>query len=60
MEAVRQCAKGRKEWGALEHTSTPSFLLGYCVFRTALPSSGGLPLGDAVEVNCKKIPSISA
>ena len=40
---------------------TPPFLLGPVLFRTALPCSGGyhlemggMPIHDAVEINCKK------
>ena len=31
------------------------FLLGLSFFRTALPLSGGLSPGDAVEVNCYRL-----
>ena len=60
VEAARQCAKDRKEWRALE-SFTPPFLLGPVYFQTALLCSGGshlerggMPLHDAVVINCKK------
>ena len=57
VEAARQCAYDRKEWRALVRP----FLLGPVFSRTALPCSGGyhmekggMPLHDAVGINCKK------
>ena len=66
VEAARQCAKDRKAWRALVHicnwmSLTLPSLLGTVFFRTALPWSGrhhmergGMPLHDAVGINCKK------
>ena len=62
VEAARRCAKDRREWRALLHVYfTRPFLLGPVFFRTALPYSGGyhmerggMPLHDAVGINCKK------
>ena len=65
VEAARQYAKDRKEWRALMHMYLNEFhsaiLLDPVFFRTALPCSGcyhmergGMPLHDAVGINCKK------
>ena len=66
VEAARQCTKDRKEWRAQVHVYINEFhatiLLGPVFFRTALPCSGGchqecggMPLHDAVGVNCEKL-----
>ena len=66
VEAARQCAKDRKEWRALVHMQLNENMqlnmqLGPVFFRTALPCSGGyhmerggMPLHDAVGINCEK------
>ena len=65
VEAVRRCTKGRKEWRAWYKcfwmNFTRPFLLDSVFFRTALPCSGGyhlkrggMPLHDAVGINCKR------
>ena len=65
VEAARQCRKiGRsgEPWYICNRMSlTRPFLLGPVFFRTALPCSGGdhmerggMPLHDAVGINCKK------
>ena len=65
VEAARQCAKDRKAWRALvklnEFHTAILFLLGPDFFWTAFPCSdgyhierGGMPLHDAVWINCKK------
>ena len=65
LEAVRQCAKDWNEWRALVHMDLNEFhaalLLGPVFSWTTLPCSGGyhlerggVPLHDAVGINCKK------
>ena len=65
VEGARQCAKDQKEWRALEYMKLNEFhaplFLDPVFFRTALPCSagyhlerGGMPLHDAVGINCKK------
>ena len=65
VEAAQQCAKDRKSgepWCICNWMCfTRPFLLGPVFFRTALPcyggyhlGRGGVPLHDAVGVNCKK------
>ena len=64
VEAARQCAKDRNGWRAEVHKQLNEFhaaiFLGTVFFRTALPCSGGyhlerggMPLHDAVGINCK-------
>ena len=63
-EAARPCANDRKEWRSLLHVKLNKFLaaisLALVFFRTALPccgayhlERGGMPLHDAVGINCK-------
>ena len=65
VEAARQCAKYRKDWRALVHMKLNEFhaaiFLRPVFFQTALTCSGGyhlerggMPLHDAVGINCKK------
>ena len=65
VEAARQCAKDWKAWRALVYMSLNDFhaaIFAWPVFfRTTLPCSGGyhlerggMPLHDAVGINCKK------
>ena len=59
--AARKTGKGGEPWYICNWISfTPPFLLGTVFFRTALPCSGsyhlergGMPLHDAVGINCK-------
>ena len=64
VQASRQCTKDQKEWRALVHMELNKFhiviLLDPVFFWTALPCSGyhlergGMPLHDAVSINCEK------
>ena len=65
VEAARQCTKVWKEWRALVHMQLNEFqmaiLLGPVFFWMALLcyggyhlERGGMPLHDAVGINCKK------
>ena len=65
VEAARQCAKDRKEWRALVHMevnkSHAAIVAWPVLFWAALPCFGdyhlerdGMPLHDAVGINCRK------
>ena len=62
VEAARKIGKSIEPWYICNRMSfRRPFLLGTVFFRTALPSSGGyhmerggMPLHDAVVINCKK------
>ena len=62
VEAARKIRKSGEPWYKYVTMSfTRPFLLGTVFFRTALPCSGGyhmekggMPLHDAVVINCKK------
>ena len=64
VEAARQCAKDRKEWRALVHMKHSEFhaaiFARHCVLSDRTPvlrwlshGEGGMPLRDAVGINCK-------
>ena len=62
VEAARKIGRSEEPWFICNCMSfTLPFLLGTVFFRTALPCSGGyhlerggMPLNDAVGINCKK------